>query len=63
MHLLSLQHMEATLDAAAGVDVESKALLMAYFSHMAYFITAGIELTNPSNLVDYHNKMAESSRK
>lgn len=55
--------MEASLDSVAGVDAESKKLLMAYFSHMAYFLTAGKEMTNPSNLVDYHNKMAESSRR
>lgn len=58
-----MQHMEAALDSAAGVDADSKALLMSYFSHMAYYLAAGKEMTNPSNLVDYHNKMAESSRK
>lgn len=57
------KHMRAALDAAAGVDTESKELLVAYFSHMAYFLVAGKEMTNPSNLVDYHNKMSESSRK
>lgn len=55
--------MEATLDSTAGLDAESRQLLMAYFSHMAFFLVAGKEMTNPSNLVDYHNKMAESSRK
>lgn len=55
--------MEASLEAIAGVDAESKELLMAYFSHMAFFLVAGKDMTNPSNLVDYHNKMAESSRK
>lgn len=58
-----LEHMKAALDSSAGVDPDSKALLMSYFSHMAYFFAAGKEMTNPSNLVDYHNKMAESSRK
>lgn len=55
--------MKATLDTIAEVDEDSKELLMAYFSHMAYFLVAGKDMTNPSSLVDYHNKMAESSRK
>lgn len=55
--------MEASLDSLPEVDEESKELLMAFFSHTAHFLVAGKEMTNPSNLVDYHNKMAESSRK
>lgn len=49
-----------TNDSAAAMDAESKELLMSYFSHMAFFLVAGKEMTNPSNLVDYHNKMAQS---
>lgn len=55
--------MQATLDTTAAVDEESKMLLMAYFSHMAYFLVGGKEFSNPSSLVDYHNKMANSSLK
>ncbi|CAM9339092.1 unnamed protein product [Pylaiella littoralis] len=55
--------MEATLDSSEGVDAEAKGVLMAYFSHMAFFLVAGKDMSNPSNLVDYHNKMAESCRK
>lgn len=55
--------MEAALDANEEVDQESKRLLMAYFSHMAYFLVAGKEMSNPSSLIDYHNKMAESCPK
>eukprot|EP00903_Cladosiphon_okamuranus_P017451 g16074.t2 len=54
-----LKHMEATLDSSEGVDLPAKELLMAYFSHMAYFLVAGKEMSNPSALVDYANKMAE----
>lgn len=57
------KHMEASLDSSTGVDDESKQLLMSFFSHTAFFLVAGKEMTNPSNLVDYHNKMAESSGK
>lgn len=55
--------MEATLDSSEGVDLPAKELLMAYFSHMAYFLVAGKEMSNPSALVDYANKMAESCPK
>ncbi|CAM9250679.1 unnamed protein product [Ectocarpus sp. 12 AP-2014] len=58
-----LEHMEAAIDASDGVDAESKRLLIAYFSHMAFFLVAGKDMSNPSNLVDYHNKMAESCPK
>lgn len=55
--------MEATLDSNEGVDLDSKKLLMAYFSHLAYYLVAGKEMSNPSSLVDYANKMAESCPK
>lgn len=57
------QHMEATLDSNEGVDAEAKRVLMAFFSHTAFFLVAGKDMSNPNNLVDYHNKMAESCPK
>ena len=55
--------MKAALDSLSRVDEDSKCLLMAFFSHTAFFLVAGKEMMNPSNLVDYHNKMADSSGK
>lgn len=54
--------MKASLDAATGVDEDSKRMLTAYFSHTAFYLVAGKQMMNPSNLVDYHNKMSESNR-
>ena len=57
----SSKHMKAALDSLSGLDEDSKDLLTAFFSHTAFFLVAGKHMMNPGNLVDYHNKMAESS--
>ncbi|CAM9744642.1 unnamed protein product [Choristocarpus tenellus] len=53
-----LKHMEGALSDTKGVDGESRELLLLYFKHMAHFLVAGKEFANPTNLVDYHNKMS-----
>lgn len=56
------KHMEGALDAVTAVDDQAKRLLMAFFSHTAFYLVAGKEMTNPSMLVDYHNKASSAGR-
>eukprot|EP00188_Purpureofilum_apyrenoidigerum_P001278 Plantae.Rhodophyta-Purpureofilum_apyrenoidigerum.ctg16871.p1 GENE.Plantae.Rhodophyta-Purpureofilum_apyrenoidigerum.ctg16871~~Plantae.Rhodophyta-Purpureofilum_apyrenoidigerum.ctg16871.p1 ORF type:complete len:171 (-),score=28.88 Plantae.Rhodophyta-Purpureofilum_apyrenoidigerum.ctg16871:640-1152(-) len=51
-----LNCMEEGLCSVPGVDPESHEVLMNYFRHMAFYLSAGMNLVNKHRLVGYGNK-------
>lgn len=50
---LWLQCMEESLESIETIEPDTKDIIMKYFNHMAYYISAGKSLVNGSRLVGY----------